>query len=160
VEDTSKIHTLLNNIETIFTQAAYGDDDSLDMLDFIGDLAQIHVEERPPSLKKDQEEEEAEYRNYRSYALRTAEQHVNGARNVDYGDPISDFRTTATLWAEYLRRVIERRDGVDLQPHDVAAMMMLLKISRLSWSPEVDDHWIDAAGYAACGLDCTKRQGQ
>jgi hypothetical protein len=37
---------------------------------------------------------------------------------------------------------------------DVAIMMNLLKISRLSWSPTKEDHWVDAAGYAACGAEC------
>jgi hypothetical protein len=44
-----------------------------------------------------------------------------------------------------------------LDPHDVAIMMMQLKHSRLSWSPTKEDHWIDLAGYAACGWDCVVR---
>lgn len=155
METPNDIHTLLNNIEKLFEKAAFGDSDSADMLEFIGELSQIQID----ALNEDADDEMPVNDNHRSHALRTAEQHVNGSRNVDYGDPISDFRTTATLWAEYLRRIIERRGDADLKPHDVAAMMMLLKISRLSWSPEVDDHWIDAAGYAACGYDCTQRQG-
>ena len=71
---------------------------------------------------------------------------VDGDRNASYGDPSQDFRRTADLWSTYL-------DGkTTLDPHDVAAMMALLKISRLRWSPEKRDSWVDLAGYAACGL--------
>lgn len=81
---------------------------------------------------------------------------VDGDRNAQYGDPIGDFRCTADMWAAYL----QRRLGIeiDLQPHDVAAMMGLLKISRIGWSPEKSDHWADLAGYAACGFDCSVRE--
>ena len=36
---------------------------------------------------------------------------------------------------------------------DVAIMMALLKISRLSWEPTKRDSWVDVAGYAACGYE-------
>ena len=50
------------------------------------------------------------------------------------------------MWSAYL--------GVDIEQHDVAAMMALLKVSRIRWSPTKRDHWQDLAGYAACGWDC------
>lgn len=92
--------------------------------------------------------------NARTRALRTAEELVNGDRNNQYGDPIEDFRRTAQLWNAYLG--LEKEDT--LLPHDVAALMSLLKLSRIRWSPEKEDSWIDLAGYAACGLDCVERQ--
>jgi hypothetical protein len=81
--------------------------------------------------------------------LREAEQLVNGDRNAQYGDPNQDFARTAAFWQTYL-------DGIDrpLESHDVAILMMLLKVSRLAWSPDKWDSWVDAAGYAACGADC------
>ncbi len=94
--------------------------------------------------------------NTRKQVLETAEELVNGDRNVDYGDPISDFRTTANMWSAYLSRRLD--SPVSLQPHDVAAMMMCLKISRISWVPDKEDNWIDLAGYAACGWDCVERE--
>jgi hypothetical protein len=39
------------------------------------------------------------------------------------------------------------------EAHDVAIMMALLKISRLSWEPTKKDSWVDLAGYAACGYE-------
>ena len=85
--------------------------------------------------------------NRRSELLREAETLVNGDRNNAYGPPDQDFQRTADLWTIYLngRRIIEA--------HDVAIMMALLKISRLSWEPTKRDSWVDLAGYAACGYD-------
>jgi len=96
--------------------------------------------------------------NARSEVVKEADSLVNGDRNVDYGDPIQDFATTAEFWETYLLRIIERRKGLVLKPHDVAVMMQLLKISRTTWSPEKKDHWVDNIGYAACGWDCVTRQ--
>jgi hypothetical protein len=84
--------------------------------------------------------------NARTALLREAESLVNGPRNDTYGPPKDDFARTAKLWAGYL--------GVDIEAHDVAALMILLKISRLRISPDHRDSWTDAAGYAACGWDC------
>lgn len=111
--------------------------------------------------------------NPRSYALDTAKDLVNGERNATYGDPIEDFRRTAAYWSIHIKAVMQRKSmymGIELDesmnalldqlldPHDVAIMMMQLKHSRLGWSPYKEDHWIDAAGYAACGYDCTIRE--
>jgi hypothetical protein len=82
--------------------------------------------------------------------LEEADSLVNGDRNVDYGDPIDDFRRTAGMWGHYL--------GMALDPHDVAAMMAMLKLSRIRWSPGKRDNWVDLAGYAACGYDCSVRE--
>lgn len=73
---------------------------------------------------------------------------VDGDRNAQYGDPRQDFNRTAAMWTAYL--------GVDVVPHDVAALMALLKVSRLRWSPDHRDNWTDLAGYAACGWDCAR----
>lgn len=88
----------------------------------------------------------APQQNTRARILQTAEGLVNGDRNVQYGDPRADFQRTADMWSAYL--------GVDVAPHDVAALMCLLKVSRIRWSPEKEDSWVDLAGYAACGADC------
>lgn len=84
--------------------------------------------------------------NQRSSLLQEADSLVNGDRNAQYGDPLRDFKRTAAFWGAYL--------GVDLEPHDVAAMMSLLKISRIRATPTKRDSWTDLAGYAACGWHC------
>ena len=65
-------------------------------------------------------------------------------RNKDYGDPEDNFRMIADLWSTYL-------DNVRIEPHDVAAMMILMKVARITTSPSKPDHWVDVAGYAGCG---------
>jgi hypothetical protein len=40
---------------------------------------------------------------------------------------------------------------VEFNALDVAAMMALLKVSRMKTSPEHLDNWDDLAGYAICG---------
>jgi hypothetical protein len=94
---------------------------------------------------------------------------VDGDRNVSYGDPNDDFRKTAQYWSIHaggvFRRKLEELSNptvndiigvVDqlFDPHDVAIMMTQLKISRMAWSPTKKDHWLDGAGYMACGWDC------
>ena len=89
--------------------------------------------------------------------LKTADKYVNGDRNIQYGDPVADFGRTANYWQVYLHGIVEREQGtLVLRPHDVAVMQMLLKISRLGWTPAKEDHWIDVSGYAACGADCAE----
>jgi hypothetical protein len=73
---------------------------------------------------------------------------VDGDRNNQYGDPRQDFQRTANMWTAYLGRPIAA--------HDVAAMMVMLKVSRIRWSPGKRDSWVDLAGYAACGWDCAR----
>ena len=68
-----------------------------------------------------------------------------GDRNRDYGDPRPNFEATAAMWSAY--------KGVEFQAHDVAAMMILLKLARVSESPWKVDNWTDAGGYAGLGAE-------
>ena len=107
-----------------------------------------------------------EVENPRRRILYGAEALVNGDRNRQYGSPSSDFARTAAFWNTYLTGVFERKLKADIPPeilevleylidsHDVAILMNLLKISRISWSPEKEDSWLDGAGYLACGWNC------
>jgi len=98
--------------------------------------------------------------NFRSQILNEAITLINGDRNNDYGDPLDDFSTTASLWNTYINRTIDARGDLQLSPHDVAVLMVLLKVARLSWTPEKKDHWADIAGYTGCGWDCVMRQDE
>lgn len=76
-------------------------------------------------------------------------------RNADYGDPEDNFADIAALWTEYVRMQTPHhlRDMVEpFSRTDVAVMMVLTKIARAVTSPCKADHWVDIAGYAACGL--------
>ena len=69
----------------------------------------------------------------------------------DYGKPENNFQTIADLWNTYMEAMCDDEElNVYLSSRDVAAMMVLLKVARVATS-EKADHWIDIAGYAACG---------
>lgn len=70
---------------------------------------------------------------------------VGRDRQSTHGRPEDSFTRIARLWSAYL--------DFEIQPHDVAALMGLLKIARIRETPTHDDNWIDLAGYAACGAE-------
>lgn len=92
----------------------------------------------------------------REQILRDALQIVTKDRNQDYGNPEDNFSTIANYWTTYLqsKHLIPRSEN--LVASDVAAMMILMKCSRLATSPNKLDHWIDIAGYSSCGGDCVQ----
>jgi len=79
--------------------------------------------------------------------LKKAGEIITGDRNNQYGPPEDSFSTISKLWQTYL----DARQAAPLQPHDVAAMMTLLKIARIAVQPDKADSWIDGTGYLACG---------
>ena len=83
----------------------------------------------------------------RKALLEAAERVVTGDREDDYGAPEQNFSHIADLGTAYLL------GGVHIKPHDVAAMMALLKIARVASGQHKNDNWIDIAGYAACGAE-------
>jgi hypothetical protein len=74
--------------------------------------------------------------------LEEAEALINGDRQATYGHPGRDFADIATFWSTYL--------GVEVHPHDVWPMMVLLKVSRQK-NGYKRDNCTDIAGYAGCG---------
>lgn len=88
----------------------------------------------------------------RGTILETAKQYVLKDRNQTSGEPEDNFRTIANYWQTYLEsKHAFVASTFKLTSKDVAAMMVLMKCSRLATSPDHEDHWIDIAGYAACG---------
>jgi hypothetical protein len=83
-------------------------------------------------------------RDNRETVLTQASQAVLSDRNAHYGDPEDNFTHIANLWNSYAKEDL-------FTATDVAAMMILVKVARSTTSPEVTDHWVDIAGYAACG---------
>lgn len=80
----------------------------------------------------------------REKVLDEAKKIVTGSR---HGAPEDTFGAIALLWSAYLDRLIF--------PHDVAIMMLLLKVGRASngaLEPCLDNY-IDMAGYAACAAE-------
>lgn len=82
---------------------------------------------------------------------------VNGARRGAYGTPEQNFQRIATLWTAYigLRNPDLQTQGLapSIEPHDVAAMMRLLKEARLIETPDHRDSFVDLVGYALCGAE-------
>jgi hypothetical protein len=76
--------------------------------------------------------------------LKAAEQAV-ASRGANYGKPESNFRAVAGLWSTLF--------GVRVEPHQVALAMILLKVARANYDPTHADSFVDAAGYAACGIE-------
>jgi hypothetical protein len=83
----------------------------------------------------------------RKQILETADKCVNGERQEQYGTPEDNFRTIAEFWQIYLSKKLQ---PTTIDAHDVAVMMALLKIARITSGQIKDDNYIDLAGYAAC----------
>lgn len=67
-----------------------------------------------------------------------------GDRNKAYGKPIDNLQVNADLWNVYIHN-----KGVVFSAQDVAIMMALTKISRISVNPGHHDSHVDAAAYMA-----------
>jgi hypothetical protein len=87
----------------------------------------------------------------RADALFEAQALITGDRNNAYGPPTQDFQRAADAANAYGYRAI---GGREIQAHDIAILVMLVKLSRLTWTPGKRDSWVDIAGYAGCGFEC------
>ena len=88
---------------------------------------------------------------FRRILLEEAANIVDGDRNKTYGKPEDSYGAIAELWSVYLKRYVK--------PHDVAAMMILLKVARIMGSNGIHrDSWVDIAGYAACGFETVQSE--
>lgn len=81
----------------------------------------------------------------RGKTLRLAAEATTTDRNVEYGEPEKNLADIAAYWEQYL--------GIPMKAVDVAVMMILTKLARAETSPHKLDHWVDIAGYAACGAE-------
>ena len=81
----------------------------------------------------------------RKECLHEAEKCVCSDRDQQYGSPCVNFTKIAELWSIY--------KGTKFSPKDVAAMMALLKIARISSGQAKNDNWLDACGYLAIGCE-------
>ena len=86
----------------------------------------------------------------RETVLDAAKKIVLGGRDAEYGGPEDSFARIAKIWTGY--------KGVDFTRVDVALMLAGLKMARLAGNPKHRDSWIDLAGYAACGGECSGRE--
>lgn len=90
--------------------------------------------------------------NTREKVLKEALNCVNGEREKQYGNPEDNFKRIADLWSVYLTSIFE--DVVfELNPIDVAKMMILFKIARSNGDKDKMDNYVDMIGYAACAAE-------
>lgn len=89
----------------------------------------------------------------RGEVLLEARELITGDRNETYGSPTQNFQNTADLLNIQFRHKLQ--PGMVFTPTDVAVMMMQLKLARLVAQPK-RDNFVDIAGYAACGWECTE----
>lgn len=95
----------------------------------------------------------------RAEILREAAKCVCGGREQDYGTPENNFEAIACYWSEYLKKATGVSEKIRLTAKDVAAMMALLKIARISTSNKADS-FIDLAGYAACAGEIATEENE
>lgn len=93
----------------------------------------------------------------RSTILSLARDCVCGDREQDYGSPEDNFGTIAELWMAYLAA---KFPSIHIALKDVAVMMCLVKIARISSGKAKADNWIDLAGYAACGGELEAQEAE
>jgi predicted RNase H-like HicB family nuclease len=88
---------------------------------------------------------------YRGEILHRAAEVITKDRNNTYGEPEDALAKVAALWSAYLDRPMEA--------HDVAAMMALLKLARISNDEKHQDSWLDGIGYLAIGAEAVNSGG-
>ena len=66
---------------------------------------------------------------------------VQGQREKDYGDKTENHNNIARLWSAYLE--------IKIEAHDVALMMVLLKMARTKLGEVSKDTYIDMSAYSA-----------
>ena len=92
--------------------------------------------------------------NTRERVLKEALNCVNGEREKQYGNPEDNFSRIADLWSVYLTSLFEDENIViDIDPIDVAKMMILFKIARSNGDKDKIDNYIDILGYGACAAE-------
>lgn len=66
---------------------------------------------------------------------------VGGDRQKDYGDKVENHSNIAKLWSAYL--------DIPVTAHDVALMMVLLKMARTKLGAVSRDTYVDMTAYGA-----------
>lgn len=90
--------------------------------------------------------------NERGSILLKAHEIINGQRQDAHGNPEDSFDVIAKLWNIYIFNENERL----LNKEDVAVMMALMKIARITTGSAKSDSYIDCCGYIALASDMAK----
>lgn len=98
---------------------------------------------------------------YKNDICEQASKIISGERQGQYGAPEDSFAVIAKFWNVYL----DARDVRDSEGHrinapivanDVANMMALMKIARISNGVFKEDSYVDAIGYLAIGAELNR----
>ena len=73
--------------------------------------------------------------------LKEADKLIAGERHKDYGDKVKNHNNIAKLWSAY--------KDIEITAHDVAVMMVLLKIARTKLGEVSKDTYVDMSAYGA-----------
>lgn len=88
--------------------------------------------------------------------LKLANDAVNGERQENYGDQLTNFTNIADIWSVILRGKL--KEGEFVSPQEVALCQVGVKIARLQKTGGLHrDSIVDIAGYAEC-LDQVNKQ--
>lgn len=87
--------------------------------------------------------------NLREWILNRAKNIVVEDRLTVHGEPENSFETIKDLWNGYLSDILKR----PLETHEVAILMILLKVARVKNNAQHTDNWTDMIGYSACGFE-------
>lgn len=88
----------------------------------------------------------------REEVLEAARKCVCGDRDKNYGSPENSFECIAEMWTAYLGGRGLAKDV--LTTFDVANLLALMKLARMSKNVHYADGPVDLAGYAACAGEC------
>lgn len=105
----------------------------------------------------------------KSETLKRADDIIHGERQDQYGNPEESFQVIADYWTAYLStekdEIVHFAELTDplsficLKPKDVAIMLALMKIARMSGQQWHKDNAVDACGYLAILNDRIKSEG-
>lgn len=90
----------------------------------------------------------------RTQIINEAKKLVTEERNQTHGEPKENFTNIAAYWTIYLRAAGLLVEDTKIRPEDVAMLNVLQKVARIASSSNNPDHYVDIAGYAACGGEC------
>lgn len=98
---------------------------------------------------------------YKNDICEQASKIISGERQGQYGAPENSFAVIAKFWNVYLdARDVRDSEGhrinAPILPNDVANMMALMKLGRISNGVFKEDSYVDAIGYLAIGAELNK----
>ena len=94
----------------------------------------------------------------RGECLNQAIKTINGERQDRYNNPEDSHALIAKYWTVYLEaNGWGSSERIEITPREVAEMMVLFKIARMSGQKPHIDNYVDAAGYIGIAGDMVEQ---